>query len=89
MPKSSPRAYGRYSQQAVELLGQLIRRARIEARLTTQVLAERAGISRGLLHRIENRKNQKALSQNPSHLLVAPTGIFLQHFPTTLVLLLG
>lgn len=35
------------------LLGQLIRTGRIERRMTAQELAERAGISRALLHRIE------------------------------------
>ncbi|MFG1357766.1 helix-turn-helix transcriptional regulator [Xanthobacter pseudotagetidis] len=35
------------------LLGKLIRLARIERKLTAQDLAERAGISRALLHRIE------------------------------------
>ncbi|MEA2899075.1 MAG: hypothetical protein QOJ84_4690 [Bradyrhizobium sp.] len=35
------------------MLGQLIRLARIGHKLTFEELAERAGISRGLLHRIE------------------------------------
>lgn len=35
------------------LLGGLIRIARIEQKLTAQEVAERAGVSRGLLHRIE------------------------------------
>ena len=35
------------------LLGQLIRRGRIERKLTAQELAERAGLSRGLVQRIE------------------------------------
>jgi len=35
------------------LLGQLIRRNRIEKKLTAQQLGERAGISRGLVQRIE------------------------------------
>lgn len=35
------------------LLTQMIRRARIERRLTAKEVAERAGISRGLLQRIE------------------------------------
>lgn len=47
------RAYSPYSRDAVKLLGQIIRRARIEKKLTTQDLADRAGISRGLLRRIE------------------------------------
>lgn len=47
------RPYSRYSREAVQLLGALIRVARKERRLTAQETAERAGISRGLLQRIE------------------------------------
>jgi DNA-binding XRE family transcriptional regulator len=47
------RAYSRYGRDAALLLGQLIRLARIGRKLTHEQLAERAGVSRGLLHRIE------------------------------------
>ncbi len=53
MTKSVIRPYSRYSRDAVSLLGGLIRSARKEAKLTAQEVAERAGISRGLLQRIE------------------------------------
>jgi transcriptional regulator with XRE-family HTH domain len=53
MPKSITRTYSRYSRNAAALLGALIREARNERKLTAQELAERAGISRGLLQRIE------------------------------------
>jgi transcriptional regulator with XRE-family HTH domain len=53
MSKPATRAYSRYSRDATVLLGQLIRRARIERRITVEELAERAGLSRGLVHRIE------------------------------------
>ncbi len=53
MPKSIIRTYSRYSGDAVALLGGLIRVARKEKKLTALELAERAGISRGLLQRIE------------------------------------
>jgi ribosome-binding protein aMBF1 (putative translation factor) len=53
MPKSTPRTYSRYSREASALLGRLIRAARIERKHTAQELADRAGISRGLLQRIE------------------------------------
>lgn len=53
MSKSIIRTYSRYSCDAVTLLGKLIRGARKERKLTTQELAVRAGISRGLLQRIE------------------------------------
>ena len=53
MPKSIKRTYSRYTLEASTLLGGLIRTARIERKLTAQELADRAGISRGLLQRIE------------------------------------
>src|SRR4051812_26492935 len=42
-----------HAAEAAVLLGQLLRRARIERKLSTMAVAERAGISRGLLRRIE------------------------------------
>lgn len=53
MPKSITRSYSRYSRNATALLGGLIREARKERKLTAQEVADRAGISRGLLQRIE------------------------------------
>ncbi|RLA50910.1 MAG: transcriptional regulator [Gammaproteobacteria bacterium] len=53
MPKSITRTYSRYSRDATALLGGLIREGRIERKLSAQELADRAGISRGLLQRIE------------------------------------
>ena len=53
MPKSITRTYSRYTHDAIALLGGLIREARKERKLTAQELADRAGISRGLLQRIE------------------------------------
>lgn len=53
MSKSSAYIYSRYSRDAVALLGGLIRSARKQRKITAQELAERAGISRGLLQRIE------------------------------------
>src|SRR5436309_13481923 len=53
MPRSSTRAFSRYSRDAAELLGALIRRARLERKMTAGQLAERAGLSRGLVQRIE------------------------------------
>jgi transcriptional regulator with XRE-family HTH domain len=53
MPKVSSRSYSRYSQEAITLLGGLIRAARKERKMTAQDLANRAGLSRGLLQRIE------------------------------------
>ena len=42
-----------YAADAVTLLGQLIRKARIERKLKAVEVTDRAGISRGLLRRIE------------------------------------
>lgn len=54
MARSPPlRSYSRYSLQALRLLGASLRAARIEKGLGVQALAERAGISRDLLYRIE------------------------------------
>lgn len=53
MPKPTDRPYSRYSRDALTLLGQMIRRARIERGLTVAELATRAGVSRGLIQRIE------------------------------------
>jgi transcriptional regulator with XRE-family HTH domain len=53
MPKHATRPHSRYSRDATVLLGQLIRRARIERKLTVAELAERTGVSRGLVQRIE------------------------------------
>lgn len=55
MPNSRPviRTYSRYTRDAIMLMGKLIRTERIEQKLAARELAERAGISRGLLQRIE------------------------------------
>lgn len=53
MAKPSRRTYSHYAGEAAELLGLIIRSARVERELTAADVAERAGISRGLMHRIE------------------------------------
>ena len=47
------RTYSRYSREAMTLLGDLIRATRKERKMTSQEVSDRAGISRGLLQRIE------------------------------------
>lgn len=47
------RTYSRYTREAAQLIGNLIKLRRKERKLTTEELAERAGISRGTLQRIE------------------------------------
>ncbi len=53
MAKPEIRPLSHYSREAVTLLGQLVRSARIERKLSLTELAERAAISRGLAQRIE------------------------------------
>ena len=52
MPKNV-RVYSRYTLEAANLMGKLIRLGRAQRKLTVQDLADRANISRGLLQRIE------------------------------------
>lgn len=53
MAKPNTRPYSRYGLETAELLGLMIHNARTERGLTVTEAAERAGISRGLVHRIE------------------------------------
>ena len=53
MPKSIPRTYCRYTEEALVLMAALVRAARLERKLSMQEVAERAGISRSMLQRIE------------------------------------
>lgn len=51
--KTVTRTYSRYTREALTLLGQMIKQGRIERKLTAKDLADRAGISRDLLVRVE------------------------------------
>jgi len=51
--KASLRTYSRSTRDTVALLGALVRVARKERKMTAQEVSERAGISRGLLQRME------------------------------------
>ena len=51
--KAVIRTYSRYTREALKLLGKMIKLGRIERKLTAQDLADRAGISRDMLTRIE------------------------------------
>ena len=53
MPKKLTKPISNHNLLAIELLGSLIRTARKERKLTVLELAGRAGISRGLIQRIE------------------------------------
>lgn len=52
MPKKT-RSYSVYTIEAAQLLGKLVKHGRTCRKMTAQDLADRAGISRGLLLRIE------------------------------------
>ena len=53
MAKPAYRSYSRYAREAAELIGLMLRNARIECGVTVAEVAERAGMSRGLVHRLE------------------------------------
>jgi transcriptional regulator with XRE-family HTH domain len=54
MAKPAHRTYSRQNLEALELLAQMIRVGRIDRKMTAQEMADRAGISRPLLRRIES-----------------------------------
>jgi len=54
MAKPARRTYSRQNLEALELLGQMIRVGRIDRKMSAQEMANRAGISRPLLRRIES-----------------------------------
>ena len=54
-------SYSLYALEALRLLGRSIRAARIERRMTAAELAERTGISRVSLHRIERGDARSAI----------------------------
>ena len=65
MPKFISRTDSRYRRDAAALLGALIREARNERKLTAQGLANRAGISRGLM---ETPWQNSSITQRKSYL---------------------
>ena len=83
MAKSAHRSHSRYAREAAELLGLMIRTARIERNMTVTDVAERAGISRGLVHRIE--KGEMGSSIGAAFEVAAIIGLRLfEAEPTTL-----
>ena len=54
MAKPANRSVSRYGREAAQLLGVMIHNARLERRQTIADLVERAGVSRGLVQRVEN-----------------------------------
>ncbi len=83
MAKPAHRSYSRYAREAVELLGLMIHNARIERGITVADVAERAGISRGLVHRVE--KGEMGSSIGAAFEVAAIIGLRLfEAEPTTL-----
>ena len=83
MAKPANRSYSRYAREAAELLGLMIHNARIEHDITVADVAERAGISRGLVHRIE--KGEMGSSIGAAFEVAAIIGLRLfEAEPTTL-----
>ena len=83
MAKPAHRSYSRYAREAAELLGLMIHSARIEQNSTVADVAERAGISRGLVHRIE--KGEMGCSIGAAFEVAAIVGLRLfEAEPTTL-----
>ena len=54
MAKPANRTYSRQNLEALELLAQMIRAGRIDRKMSAQEMANRAGVSRPLLRRIES-----------------------------------
>ncbi|MEN8236772.1 MAG: helix-turn-helix transcriptional regulator [Pseudomonadota bacterium] len=54
MSNTKARPYSRYSQQAVTVMGKMIRLERMGQKMTAKDLADRAGISRTTLQKIES-----------------------------------
>ena len=83
MAKPANRSYSRYAREAAELLGLMIRSARIERELTVADVAERAGVSRGLVQRIE--RGEMGSSIGAAFEVAAIVGLHLfEAEPTTL-----
>lgn len=61
MSTSGARTYSRYTRQALRLLGRQLRMHRVERGMTAAELAERAGVSRDLLYRVEKGDPRVAL----------------------------
>lgn len=53
MAQTQKRTYSRYALEGLALLGKTIRLGRMQRRMTAQSLAERVGVSRSTLQRIE------------------------------------
>ena len=81
MVKPAQRSFSRYAREAAELFGLMIRCARIERGFTVADVAERAGISRGLVHRIE--KGEMGSSIGAAFEVAAIVGLRLFEAETT------
>jgi transcriptional regulator with XRE-family HTH domain len=61
MPGTTKASYSRYALAAARHLGQLVRLKRIERRITSEEFADRLGVSRGTVQRLERGDPKVAL----------------------------
>jgi transcriptional regulator with XRE-family HTH domain len=61
MPGTTKAAYTRYTLAAARHLGQLVRLKRVERRITSEEFADRLGVSRGTVQRLERGDPKVAL----------------------------
>lgn len=61
MPASKKRSYARYTIAAVELMGRLVELERKSRRMTANEMADRLGVDRGTLQRLEKGDPKVAL----------------------------
>src|SRR5438309_127801 len=61
MPGTTKSAYSRYALAAIRHLGQLVRLKRIERRITGEEFADRLGVARGTVQRLERGDPKVAL----------------------------
>ena len=83
MAKPRNRVHSHYAQDAIELLGVMIRDARIMHKLTLNEVAERAGVSRGRVRRME--KGHMGCSIGAVFEVAALVGVQLFHADRTVL----
>lgn len=76
MAKPATRTYSRQNLEALELLAQAIRVGRIDRKMSAREMADRAGISRSLLQRIENADPSCAIGTVFEAAVIAGVSLF-------------
>jgi len=83
MSKPAHRSYSRHAREAVGLLGLLVHNTRVERCLTVADVAERVGVSRGLVQRIE--KGEMGTSIGAAFEVAAIVGLHLFELEPTML----